>query len=150
MFLLQSLKIWLPLPLRLQVLAGSRVALVPHSRHQLWQICNFRYNHDVTHENVAFSASGAHFTDRCQALLNILSLQFSVVVFFFLFSFFGIPEKVLSENRRILTHLSTHSATTRFPVKLLVMGWLQNYSEFAWPVTLWRRCTTLSKENSQS
>ena len=42
--------------------------------------------------------------------------------FFFLFSFFGIPEKVLSENRRILTHLSTHSATTRFPVKLLVMG----------------------------
>ena len=94
-------------------------------------ICNFRYNHDVTHENVAFSASGEHFTDRCQALLNILSLQFSVVVFFFLFSFFGIPEKVLSENRRILTHLSTHSATTRFPVKLLVMGCLQNYSEFA-------------------
>ena len=82
------------------------------------------------HENVAFSASGEHFTDRCQALLNILSLQFSVV-FFYLFSFFGIPEKVLSENRRILTHLSTHSATTRFSVKLLVMGWLQNYSEFA-------------------
>ena len=50
-------------------------------------ICNFRYNHDVTHENVAFSASGEHFTDRCQALLNILSLQFSVVVFFSFFLF---------------------------------------------------------------
>ena len=64
------------------------MALVPHSHHQLGQICNFRYNHDVKHENVAFSASGEHFTDRCQALLNILSLQFSVVVFFSLLLFF--------------------------------------------------------------
>ena len=50
-------------------------------------ICNFRYNHDVMHENVAFSASGEHLTDRCQALLNIISLQFSVVVFFSFFLF---------------------------------------------------------------
>ena len=67
--------------------------------------------HVATHKSVAFSESTEHFTNKCQALLNTLSLQFS--------AFFFIPEKVLSGKRRILTYLSTRSATTGFPEKLV-------------------------------
>ena len=57
--------------------------------------------------------------------------------FFAILCLFFIPEKVLSGKRRILTYLSTRSATTGFPEKLVASNEAATtFLEFAWPVTL--------------
>lgn len=62
---------------------------------------------------------------------------------------FCIPKKVLSGKRRILTYLSTRSATTGFPEKLVARDEAATtFSEFAWPVTLWGMRTTPKEEIS--